>query len=573
MENRKTPYRKNTHTYKIEKNCLSRFKARLIVQGFKQQAWDSYIPDEISSPVMAASSLNMMLGVAAALDLELDSVDIKNAFITAELDQKIWVKLPSFCKVVDGKVVLDDNIALLTKGLYGTKQGSKCFFEKLKKFLIDFGFNQSKQDSCIFTYTEENGHTCMIGTHVDDLLVASTKGFFEILTKALNDYFPDGIKTQTADQFLGCRIIRDREKGEIRLSQKERIDNLKEMFKIEDIYDTILPEGKKRTEIFELESLALTEEDQQKTLDEVNSNDKLPNFESYSEVKSYYRSYTGNLVFLCCYGRPDIQSTVYRLARYQESPSIKHIMAVRHVIGYLVYSREKELIFGRQKMDEILVTHTDSSYADCPATGRSSGGYIHYLFGNYLSSRSFKINCVTRSVTAAEFYVMSAAAADSIYFRNLYNETVRPVMNNVLVKSDIVGEQVKGEWKEVKTVSLTHSGLELGNEILLSKECNPYMWMNEVDTVVYCDNSSAILQAKTGSNKRSKHIRIHNSYIWEQMHIFGNIRVGKIDTKLNSADLQTKLLKTELFDKHSKTIMGHNTIFNANVAISYYNTI
>ena len=81
----------------------------------------------------------MMLGVAAALDLELDSVDIKNAFITAELDQKIWVKLPSFCKVVDGKVVLDDNIALLTKGLYGTKQGSKCFFEKLKNFsYIDY---------------------------------------------------------------------------------------------------------------------------------------------------------------------------------------------------------------------------------------------------------------------------------------------------------------------------------------------------------------------------------------------------------------------------------------------------
>jgi len=57
------------------------------------------------------------------------------------------------------------------------------------------------------------------------------------------------------------------------------------------------------------------------------------------------------------------------------------------------------------------------------------------------------------------------------------------------------------------------------------------------------------------------------------MHIFGNIRVGKIDTELNSADLQTKLLKTELFDKHIKTIMGHNKIFNSNIAIGYYNKI
>ena len=53
------------------------------------------------------------------------------------------------------------------------------------------------------------------------------------------------------------------------------------------------------------------------------------------------------------------------------------------------------------------------------------------------------------------------------------------------------------------------------------------------------------------------------------MHIFGNIRVGKIDTELNSADLQTKLLKTELFDKHIKTIMGHNKKFKSNKAIGY----
>ncbi len=56
-----------------------------------------------------------------------------------------------------------------------------------------------------------------------------------------------------------------------------------------------------------------------------------------------------------------------------------------------------------------------------------------------------------------------------------------------------------------------------------------------------------------------------DAYIWQYQSR------GKIDTELNSADLQTKLLQTELYDKHIKTIMGHNKIFNANIAIDYYN--
>ena len=353
------------------------------------------------------------------------------------------------------------------------------------------------------------------------------------------------------------------------------------MFGIKKGSDTPLPTGAKLNKILGIESLAITDAEQKQAIDEINADKNLPNFTSYKEVKTYYRSYTGNLVYLVNYGRPDIMAIVYRLARYQESPSIVHINAVRQVMGFLLGTKERELIFGRQKMDEILTTHSDSSYADCPATGRSTGGYIHYLFGNYLSGRSFKLNCVTRSVTEAEFYTMSAAAADSIYFRNLYNETVRPVMNNVLVKTLEIkkkggsGETKEGsyeKYKEIKQVTLTHSGLKLGHDILLSKECNPYMWMNDTDLTIYGDNSSAILQSKNGTNKRSKHIRIHNSYIWEQMHIFGNIKVGKINTKYNSADLQTKILNKELFMRHSSTIMGEKRTFISNAAfIKWYN--
>ena len=93
--------------------------------------------------------------------------------------------------------------------------------------------------------------------------------------------------------------------------------------------------------------------------------------------------------------------------------------------------------------------------------------------------------------------------------------------------------------------------------------------MDKEDTVIYGDNKSSLNQANNGSNKRSKHIKIHNSYIWEQIHIFGNIKVGKISTKQNSADLQTKVLGAEPFKQHSRTIMGEGREFKVNLMVYY----
>ena len=540
----------------LEKDCLAKAKARLICQGFSQIPYDSYDPNQISSPVMKASSLNAINIMAAKLGLHLHSLDVKNAYITATLDEKIWIKLPSFLQVKeDGKISLD-NTVLLNKALYGLKNSSSAWFKELKSFLFSLDFTQSNEDPCVFTYTGVHG-VCILGTHVDDILSASTERFFEdFLLPAATKWFPFGVTSGTARQFLGCMIEQDLEKGEVSISQEKRIEKLGEMFNITTGEKTPLPTGDKLNKLFELDSLADTDSKQQETLETINSDEKLPSFSSYKEIKTYYRSYTGNLVYMCCYGRPDIQAITYRLARYQESPGIRHIRAARRIIKYLLFTKERKLIFGRQEMKDTLASFSDSSFADCPATGRSTGGYVHFLFGSYLSSRSFKMNCVTRSVTEAEFYTMSACAADSIFYKNFFNFTLLPVLNHheLHTKSD------KGH-SELKHVNMIHSTKQEFKGELLSKDIHPFQWMNEEDTIIYGDNSSAIQQANYGSNKRSKHIRIHNSYIWEQIHIFKRIKIGKVATEYNVADLQTKPLKAELFDYHTKTLMGERHSF------------
>ena len=61
---------------------LCRYCARLVAQGYRQKEWDSFNPDEISSPVVHKDTLRLfMTTAAAALSLRVFSADVKAAFL------------------------------------------------------------------------------------------------------------------------------------------------------------------------------------------------------------------------------------------------------------------------------------------------------------------------------------------------------------------------------------------------------------------------------------------------------------------------------------------------------------
>ena len=64
---------------------VTRYRARLVAQGFRQRAWDSFDPDDIYSPVVHKDSLRVMLSIAAAEGLQVHQADVKAAFLQAPL--------------------------------------------------------------------------------------------------------------------------------------------------------------------------------------------------------------------------------------------------------------------------------------------------------------------------------------------------------------------------------------------------------------------------------------------------------------------------------------------------------
>jgi hypothetical protein len=87
--------RKNKWVYKNkqeEHTSHPRYKARLVVKGFSQRKGIDF--DEIFSPMVKMTSIRMILGVAASLNLEVEQMDVKTTFLHRELAEEIYMEQP-----------------------------------------------------------------------------------------------------------------------------------------------------------------------------------------------------------------------------------------------------------------------------------------------------------------------------------------------------------------------------------------------------------------------------------------------------------------------------------------------
>ena len=79
------------------------------------------------------SSFRTVLSLAATLDLEVEKMDVKTAFLHGDLEEEIYMKqLDGFH--VEGK---EDYLCRLKKSLYGLKQASRQWYKKFKSVMCE----------------------------------------------------------------------------------------------------------------------------------------------------------------------------------------------------------------------------------------------------------------------------------------------------------------------------------------------------------------------------------------------------------------------------------------------------
>ncbi|RYC77496.1 hypothetical protein BFJ63_vAg19630 [Fusarium oxysporum f. sp. narcissi] len=106
---------------------ILRFKARYMVRGFEQQEGIDY--NETFASVVKPMTYKAIFAIAAALDLELEQMDIKTAFLYGEIDEEIYVEQPEGFD--DGT----ERVWKLRKALYGLKQSPRIWYQTLSLFL------------------------------------------------------------------------------------------------------------------------------------------------------------------------------------------------------------------------------------------------------------------------------------------------------------------------------------------------------------------------------------------------------------------------------------------------------
>ncbi|CAA0815779.1 cysteine-rich RLK (RECEPTOR-like protein kinase) 8 [Striga hermonthica] len=164
------------------------------------------------------SSIRVVLGLVASLDLELEQLDVKTAFLHGDLDEEIYMEQPKGFE----KTGKEHMVCRLKKSLYGLKQAPRQWYKKFDSFMESHGYTKTDADHCVLVKKFPGDKIIILLLYVDDMLIVGHD------MKLIGDMKKDLAKSfemkdlGPAKQILGMQIMRDRKSKNLWLSQERQ---------------------------------------------------------------------------------------------------------------------------------------------------------------------------------------------------------------------------------------------------------------------------------------------------------------------------------------------------------------
>ena len=382
---------------KHEKNGASKErKSRLAADGSHQTYTVDY--EDTFAPASQLVSVRTILTPAVCLELKVFHADVSGAFLNAELNAYVYVKLPEALPE-STKATLPSLYAKLVRSSYGLKQVANDWRKCQDNLIMEVpGMQKSAVDPCWY-FIQHKELVVHILVHVDDYIIATNseawKDWF------VNEYYASRYKIRDLgilDHVVGIGVTWG--------------DNCVALTRTHDILETLKKHGL-------LDAKSLTYPIAKGfTLAKAEVCDKTQKFLNLSGDLRYHER--------AC--RPDMSLMLAKLSPYGSAYDQRHMDALKDGARYMKGTADMPFFIRKNSKTKVesfrLFLFTDATW-NSELDGKSMSGWVLYLNGNNVASASKRQDTVARSSTEAEVIAVSEGAKDLFHVYQLLDQLVR----------------------------------------------------------------------------------------------------------------------------------------------------
>ena len=373
-------------------------RSRLVAQEFAS----SEDRDDLFAATPPLSATKMAISDAASRGdfgkgkHRLMVLDVKRAFLYGDIEDVVYVRLPEEDPKYNTGLV-----GRLRKAMYGTRGAPHVWQKVVRKAMNELGFEMNPIFPCVYTHREKE---MMVVTHVDDFLCSGSKSDLKWLHDSLSQEFelkaemmgpgPDEVKEAT---FLG-RTIRLTSEGYELESDRKHAQTLIDEWGMQSSRPVTSPgcaAEKADVRIKEEEEMPLDPKE-----------------------ATTYRRAAARMNYMAL-DRADMAFASKEASRGMARPTRGDIVRLKRTLRYLVGAPRVVNKYVWQCPQRKLVTFSDSDWAGCVKTRRStSGGAI--MSGKHLISHwSSTQSTVALSSAEAELNALVKAISETLGVKNM----------------------------------------------------------------------------------------------------------------------------------------------------------
>ena len=410
-------------------------KARYVAQGYAQ-----YVElDAVCATTLSPTTLRLCLTLALQRRYHMQTWDVSTAFLHATRSEEEPIYLRPPMEFYDE----ESTLWRVKRAVYGLKTSPREWQDCVAKTLTKkLGMRRSRIDANLFTKTIGN-ELVMILVYVDDLFILGPHDESNEMLRLLQEYFTmkqTGELTEGSEvQFLGRTIKRD-------------LDSIS--FSTSTNYVTAL-----------VDLLDITDNRETRI---TGSSSPVPKFDDTNFLSpadhSRYRRAVGMLQWIVP-TRPDMAFATKERARALASPTNADMTALRHLVRYYRTTSDLELRIQPKTRTrvpegepELLSTeaYSDSDWAGCRDTRRSTSGGMIYFEGAVLSFWSRTQTTIALSSCEAELYAINMATIEALNVKSTIEEQIKNCKTNITVYTDSSSAKIDHLTKRSYTENKTY---------------------------------------------------------------------------------------------------------------------